>query len=207
MTRETEYGSEYVRVGGRACARGKRGKFPHFPNDCRRLDKTIDTARVVLDTGAVFRRKRDRRFLDARYGRHQRSDKVIRRFIRCVINDAVDVSLMAEFARRHADHPCALLPRQPLLARDAGQSARLDRVEAPVSHAQENIGGCQRNRSSRVAVSYHDRHHRHIDLRHLRNEIRDAVRLVAAVGLLARVRSRRVDERDDREFAGGEGTA
>ena len=121
------------------------------------------------------------------------------------VDHTVEITLLVELVGRDADGLRALFPGQVVATDDVRQPARLDRVEHPVPDRQQDIRRGQRDRSTRVAVSEHDPYRRHVELRHLGDQPRDRVGLVAAVRLLARVRPGRVHQGNDGQSPAGEG--
>ncbi len=123
------------------------------------------------------------------------------RLSRGIIDHAVDVALRVELERREAYVLGAFLPRQVQTPRDIGEPFGLNRAENAIAHRQNHVAGRQRNGAAGVAEPEDDAHVRHVDVAHLRNQPRNAVRLVVAVGLLLGISTGGVHQGDDRQRA------
>ena len=123
------------------------------------------------------------------------------RVARRVVDDAVDVALGVQLERRQAHVLRALLPRQIQPPGDVREALRLDGAEHAVAHRQDQVAGRERYRAAGIAQTEHDADVRHVDVAHLRDQPRDAVRLIRLVGGFFGVRAGGVHQADDRDVA------
>ena len=193
--------AEDVQVLGGVLGQGERGAVLHLLQLRRGVEVTLQALLIVVDDvwilgnellGALLHR------LQASHdGRTQVGQLV--RLRRRVVDHAVDVPLHEQLERRQPYVLGALLPRQVQAPGDVGQRRRLDGAEHPVGDRQDHVAGGQGNGPAGIAEAVDDADIGHIDVARLGDEPGDAVRLVAAVGVLTGVGTGRVHEGHDGE--------
>ena len=204
----TERETEHVRLLRRAVQARQVGDLLEHGEIAGGVDVAPRVAAVVLEHGRFVAHEQLRPLLHQRdrsgYGVLETGQPVAA-LAGNEVDHTVEITLLVELVGRDADGLRALFPGQVVATDDVRQPARLDRVEHPVPDRQQDIRRGQRDRSTRVAVSEHDPYRRHVELRHLGDQPRDRVGLVAAVRLLARVRPGRVHQGDHGQSPAGEG--
>ena len=161
----------------------------------------LEAAPVVVEDVRVFRHERLDALLHGQDagddGEPQALDAGVIVLKGRVVDDAIDVALFQELHRRQAHDLRALLPRQVHASGDAGEPLRLDGAEHAIAHGKDHVAGGEWNGAAGIPQAEHDAEVRHVGVGHFGDQPRDAVRLIAAVGVRAGVGAGRVHEAHD----------
>src|SRR6188768_686625 len=114
-----------------------------LPQRLRRIQVAENASAVMLEhfgrrRNIAFRRPFDRLYRAPDCRNQVRNFEL---FAWDEINDSIEKSGMAQLIAADSDILRAFLPRQIVLPRDAGKSARLNGVEHAIADAEQNVGG------------------------------------------------------------------
>jgi len=190
---------EDVALAGGVGVEGEAGDVLLLAQYLGWLDESVGVAPVVVEDVGVVPDELDVAVLDAADAAADRRHQVGRRVLLAghEVDDRVDVALLVELVRRHADVLGALLPGQLVLAGNAGQTPGMNGVEDAVAYAEEDVGGRQRYGTAGVTIADDDADDGNVDLRELGDQPGDGVGLVVLVGLGAGIGAGGVHEGHD----------